>query len=48
MFAHDFIRALRMSKNIFLLGTDIKKTNNSYFLDSFELISDPKKIVINI
>lgn len=43
MFAHDFIRALRMSKNIFLLGTDIKKTTNSYFLDSFELISDPKK-----
>jgi biotin carboxylase len=41
-FSHDLIRALRMSKKIFILGTDIKYTPNSYFLDKFEKIPDPK------
>ncbi len=43
MFSHDLIRALRMTKNIFLLGTDIRKTSNAYFLDKFEQIPDPAK-----
>ncbi len=43
MFSYDLIRALRMSKHIFILGTDIKYTSNSYFLDKFEKIPDPKK-----
>ena len=30
-FSYDLIRALRMSKKIFILGTDIKFTPNSYF-----------------
>ena len=38
MFSHDLIRALRVTKNIFLLGTDIKKTSNAYFLNKFEQI----------
>ena len=43
MFAHDFIRALRETKDIFILGTDINKTSNAYYLDKFEQISDPAK-----
>lgn len=43
MFSYDLIRALRISKNIFLLGTDIRKTSNAHFLDKFEQIPDPTK-----
>ncbi len=43
MFAHDFIRALRKSKDVFILGTDINKTSNAYYLDKFEQVSDPAK-----
>ena len=43
LFAHDFIRALRKSKNVFILGTDINKTSNAYYLDKFEQVSDPAK-----
>ncbi len=43
MFSFDLIRALRVSKNIFLLGTDIRKTSNAHFLDKFEQIPDPTK-----
>ena len=31
MFSYDLIRALRVNKDIFLLGTDIKKTSNTFF-----------------
>ena len=43
MFSHDLIRALRDNNNTFILGTDIKKTSNSFFLDKFEQIPDPTK-----
>jgi len=43
MFSHDLVRALRMDKNTFILGTDMRFTANSYFLDKFEIIPDPKK-----
>ena len=42
IFSHDLIRALRMHKNTYIVGTDIKYTTNSYFLDKFEKIPDPK------
>lgn len=43
VFSYDLIRSLKINKNIFILGTDIKNTNNSYFLDKFEQVNDPKK-----
>lgn len=43
MFSHDLIRALKVDKNIFLLGTDIKKTSIAFFLDKFEIIPNPVK-----
>ena len=43
IFSHDLIRSLRMIKNIFILGTDIRKTTNAYFLDKFVQIPDPTK-----
>ena len=43
LFSHDLVRALRVEKNSFILGTDMNETPNAYFLDKFEKIYDPKK-----
>ena len=43
MFSHDLVRALRRDKRVYILGTDMRFTSNSYFLDKFEILPNPKK-----
>ena len=31
MFSHDLVRALRRDKRVYILGTDMRFTSNSYF-----------------
>ena len=48
MFSHDLVRALRRDKRVYILGTDMRFTSNSYFLDKFEILPNPKKMEKNI
>ena len=42
-FSHDLIRSLKYDKSVYIVGTDINFTNNSYFIDKFLKVPDPRK-----
>ncbi len=42
-FSHDLIRSLKSDKSVYIIGTDINYTNNSYYIDKFLKVPDPRK-----
>ena len=49
-FSHDLIRSLKYDKSVYIVGTDINFTNNSYFIDKFlkhDIHTNEKLKVIN-
>ena len=41
-YSHDLIRAVRKEHKSFILGTDLKKNNNIFFVDAFKILPNPK------